>query len=89
VVRNRLHSREARSHPWLLMMRDRTDDDHFPLTRESLATMLDSGRPRIDALLAALEQDGLVQRYRGGIRLLSDACLKRRTCECYRQLSHR
>jgi CRP-like cAMP-binding protein len=89
VACNRLHSLEARCCRWLLMMRDRTDDDDLPLTQENLATMLGSGRPRINALLAGLEQDGLVQRYRGRIRLLTRTRLERRACECYRQLSHK
>jgi CRP-like cAMP-binding protein len=89
VACNRLHSLEARCCRWLLMIRDRTGDDDLPLTQESLATMLGSGRPRINALLAALEQDGLVQRYRGRIRLLNPTGLERRACECYRLLSRR
>jgi CRP-like cAMP-binding protein len=89
VACNRLHSLDTRCCRWLLMMRDRTSDNDLPLTQESLATMLGSGRPRINGLLAALEQDGLLQRYRGRIRLLSLAGLERRACECYRLLSHR
>jgi CRP-like cAMP-binding protein len=84
VACNRLHSLEARCCRWLLMMQDRTGDDDLPLTQESLATMLGSGRPRINGLLAALEQDGLVRRYRGRIRLLTRPGLERRACECYR-----
>jgi DNA-binding GntR family transcriptional regulator len=71
------------------MMLDRTDDGDLPLTQENLATMLGSGRPRINALLAALEHDGLVQRYRGRIRLLTRVGLEQRSCECYRRMSHR
>ena len=89
IACNRLHSLEARCCRWLLMVLDRTGDDHLPLTQESLATMLGSGRPRINGLLAALERDGLVRRYRGLIRLVSRAGLEARACECYRQLSHR
>jgi hypothetical protein len=46
--------------------------------------MLGSGRPRINGLLATLEQDGLVRRQRGQIRLVSRVALERRACECYR-----
>jgi CRP-like cAMP-binding protein len=89
VACNRLHTLEARCCRWLLMMRDRTDNNDLPLTQESLATMLGSGRPRINVLLAALERDGLVQRYRGRIRLLTRAGLEGRACECYRRMSRR
>jgi CRP-like cAMP-binding protein len=87
VACNRLHTLEARCCRWLLMMRDRTDDDSLPLTQENLATMLGGGRPRINALLAVLEQGGLLQRYRGRVRLLSRAGLEARSCECYRRSS--
>jgi CRP-like cAMP-binding protein len=83
---NRLHSLEARCCRWLLMMQDRTGGDDLPLTQESLATMLGSGRPRINGLLAMLELNGLLRRYRGRIRLLSRSGLERRACECYRWL---
>jgi CRP-like cAMP-binding protein len=88
VACNRLHSLESRCCRWLLMMQDRTGDDDLPLTQESLATMLGSGRPRVNGLLAALEQDGLVRRYRGRIRLLNRPGLERRTCECYRLIGY-
>jgi CRP-like cAMP-binding protein len=88
VACNRLHSLEARCCRWLLMMQDRTGDDELPLTQESLATMLGSGRPRINALLAIMELSGLVRRYRGRIRLLSRPGLERRACECYRLLRY-
>jgi hypothetical protein len=58
------------------MMRDRTGEDDLPLTQENLATMPDSGRPRINALLAGLEKDGLVRRFRGRIRLLTRSGLR-------------
>jgi CRP-like cAMP-binding protein len=88
VACNRLHSLESRCCRWLLMMQDRTGDDDLPLTQECLATMLGSGRPRINGLLAALEHDGLVRRYRGRIRLLTRSGLERRACECYRLAGH-
>jgi hypothetical protein len=59
------------------------------LTQENLATMLGSGRPRINALFAAPEQGDLIRRFRGRIRLLNRTGLEGRACECYRQLSRR
>jgi len=88
IACNRLHTLEARCCRWLLMMHDRTGDDDLPLTQESLATMLGSGRPRINGLLATLEQNGLVRRYRGRVRLLSRSGLERRACECYRLIGY-
>jgi CRP-like cAMP-binding protein len=88
VACNRLHSLEVRCCRWLLMMRDRTDADEILLTQESLATMLGGGRPRINVLLARLERDGLIRRYRGRIRLLTRVGLEGRACECYTRLLH-
>jgi CRP-like cAMP-binding protein len=88
IACNRLHSLEARCCRWLLMMQDRTGVDELPLTQEALATILGSGRPRINELLAALELDGLVRRYRGRIRLSIRSGIERRACECYRLLNH-
>jgi hypothetical protein len=48
--------------------------------------MLGGGQPRINGLLALLEQDGLVRRFRGRIRLMSRSGLEARACECYRLL---
>jgi CRP-like cAMP-binding protein len=89
IACGRLHSLEARCCRWLLMMQDRTGADEVPLTQESLATMLGSGRPRINGLLAMLELSGLVRRYRGRIGLLSRSGLEQRACECYRVLRDR
>lgn len=84
VACNRLHSLDARCCRWLLMLHDRTGEADLPLTQEALATMLGSGRPRINALLARMEQDGLLRRLRACIRLHSRRGLERRSCECYR-----
>ena len=86
VACNRLHSLECRSCRWLLMLQDRTGQSDLPLTQESFATLLGSGRPRINGLLASLEQDGLLRRYRGRIRILTRQGLRARACECYRPL---
>jgi CRP-like cAMP-binding protein len=88
VACNRLHNLESRCCRWLLMVQDRTGSDDLPLTQQRLATMLGSGRSRINSLLAMLERDGLVQRDRGRIRLLTRPSLKRRACECYRLIPY-
>lgn len=86
VACNRLHGVKSRCCRWLLMLWDRTDDNDLPLTQELVATMLGGGRPRINGLLALLEQDGLIRRFRGRIRLMSRSGLEARACECYHLL---
>jgi CRP-like cAMP-binding protein len=88
IACNRLHSLLSRCCRWLLTLRDRAAGDDLPLTQENLATLLGSGRPRINALLASLERDGLVRRLRGRIRLLTRPGLEALSCECYNTCRH-
>jgi CRP-like cAMP-binding protein len=83
IACNRLHTLVSRCCRWLLTFQDRVRRDELPLTQESLATLLGGGRPRVNALLALLEQNGLVRRQRGRIRLLTRSGLKAHSCECY------
>jgi CRP-like cAMP-binding protein len=83
IACNRLHSLLSRCCRWLLTLQDRVRRDELPLTQESLATLLGGGRPRVNALLALLERDGLVHRKRGRIRLLTRSGLEAHSCECY------
>lgn len=84
IACNRLHTLHARCCRWLLTMQDTLESNTLPLTQEELATLLGSGRPRVNMLLARLEQDGALRRRRGRIELLSRAPLERDACECYR-----
>jgi CRP-like cAMP-binding protein len=88
IACNRLHSLQSRCCRWLLTIRDRVDSDDLPLTQESLATVIGSGRPRINALLSVLEKEGLVLRRRGHVRLLTRSGLEAHSCECYRAAPH-
>lgn len=54
---------------WLLMARDRLDDDHMPLTHEFLATMLAVYRPSVTLALSDFEARGWIKRGRGNIVL--------------------
>jgi CRP-like cAMP-binding protein len=84
IACNRLHTLHARCCRWLLTMQDTLESDTLPLTQEHLATLLGSGRPRVNLLLAGLERDGALRRQRGRIELLTRVPLERDACECYR-----
>jgi CRP-like cAMP-binding protein len=84
IACNRLHSLMSRCCRGLLTLQDRAGSDDLPLTQENLATLLGGGRPRVNALLARLDRNGLVRRRRGRIRLLARADLEAQSCECYR-----
>jgi CRP-like cAMP-binding protein len=84
IACNRLHSLRARGCRWLLTIQDTLESDISPLTQEDLATLLGSGRPRVNLLLAELEKGGSVRRHRGRIQVLMRGALERDACECYR-----
>jgi CRP-like cAMP-binding protein len=88
IACNRLHGLLARCCRWLLTMRDEVKRDDLPLTQEALATLLGSGRPRINGLLAKLEANGWVQRRRGWIHVLAKDELEAHSCDCYRKVRH-
>jgi CRP-like cAMP-binding protein len=59
VACNGRHSLKERLARWLLMMRDRSDDDVMPIGQDLLAEMLGVQRPSITHAVAHLEKSGL------------------------------
>lgn len=55
---------------WLLMVRDRVDDDAMPLTHEFISSMLGVRRPGVTIALRSFEDAGWISRSRGMITLL-------------------
>ncbi|MGI8550552.1 MAG: Crp/Fnr family transcriptional regulator [Dehalococcoidia bacterium] len=80
---NRLHSVEQRLARWLLLCRDRVGSDVFPLTHETLAGMLGTGRPFMTETASGLEHAGLIQHRRGVIRIVDGRGLEAIACEDY------
>jgi CRP-like cAMP-binding protein len=80
---NGAHSLKQRLARWLLMMRDRHDNDVLPVTQDLLAQMLGVHRPTITNVARALERDGLIACDRGRIAILDRAGLIGASCECY------
>jgi CRP-like cAMP-binding protein len=80
---NGAHSLKQRLARWLLMMRDRHDDDLLPITQDLLAQMLGVHRPTITNVARALERDGLIACDRGRITILDRTGLIGASCECY------
>ncbi|MGH6852722.1 MAG: Crp/Fnr family transcriptional regulator, partial [Methylocella sp.] len=64
VACNGAHSLKARLARWLLMMRDRGDDDVLQITQDLLAEMLGVQRPTITNVALELERAGLIARGR-------------------------
>src|SRR6478609_2188329 len=62
VACNGAHSLKQRLARWLLMMRDRSDEDALAITQNLLAEMLGVQRPTITNAARELEREGLIER---------------------------
>ena len=89
VACNGRHSLKERLARWLLMMRDRSDEDIMPIGQDLLAEMLGVQRPSITHAIAGLEAAGLVERGRQQITILDRQGLIEASCECYRLVRER
>ena len=83
VACNGAHSLKERLARWLLMMRDRSDDDVLLITQSLLAEMLGVQRPTITNAARELERDGLIARGRRQVTILDRQGLTHASCECY------
>jgi CRP-like cAMP-binding protein len=83
VACNGAHSLQERLARWLLMMRDRGDDDALEITQNLLAEMLGVQRPSITRAAHELERGGLIARGRRQITILDRQRLMAASCECY------
>ena len=83
VACNGAHSLKERLARWLLMMRDRSDDDELPITQNLLAEMLGVQRPTITNAVRELECAGWIERGRRQVTILDRQGLEDASCECY------
>ena len=83
VACNGAHSLKERLARWLLMMRDRSDEDALPITQNLLAEMLGVQRPSITNVARELEHAGLIERGRQQVTILDRQGLIEASCECY------
>ena len=84
VACNGAHSLKERLARWLLMMRDRGDDDTLQITQNLLAEMLGVHRPSITNAARELEDAGLIVRSRQHVAIVDRKGLVKASCECYR-----
>jgi CRP-like cAMP-binding protein len=83
VACNGAHSLTQRLARWILMMRDRADDDRLSITHDLLAEMLGVHRPSITNAIRQLTRKRLIKLSRGGVTLLDRQGLIAESCECY------
>jgi CRP-like cAMP-binding protein len=84
VACNGAHSLRQRLARWLLMMRDRSDNDTLRISQNLLAEMLGVQRPSITNAARELERTGLIARGRREVTILDRPGLVAASCECYR-----
>jgi CRP-like cAMP-binding protein len=89
VACNGAHSLKQRLARWLLMMRDRSDDDALPITQSLLGEMLGVQRPTITNAAEELERAGSIQRGRRQVTILDRRRLTQASCECYQLVRER
>jgi CRP-like cAMP-binding protein len=89
VACNGAHSLKERLARWLLMMRDRGDDDALQITQSLLAEMLGVQRPTITNAARELEGAGLIERGLRQITILNRKGLVEASCECYQLVRKR
>jgi CRP-like cAMP-binding protein len=83
VACNGVHSLNQRLARWLLMMRDRCDDDAMLITQSLLAEMLGVQRPSITNAAREFERAGLIARGLRQVTILDRRGLMKASCECY------
>jgi CRP-like cAMP-binding protein len=79
----RFHGIEERLSYWLLMIDDRTHEDHFDLTHQYMADMLGVQRSAVTLAASTMQANGLISYSRGQIHVVSRAGLLATCCECY------
>ena len=89
VACNGAHSLKQRLARWLLMMRDRSDEDALPITQSLLAEMLGVQRPTITNAAGELERAGLIARGHRHVTILDRRGLAQESCECYQLVKAR
>ena len=83
VACNGAHSLKQRLARWLMMMRDRSDDDTLSITQNLLAEMLGVQRPTITNVVRELKDADLIAPGRRQITILDRPGLLQASCECY------
>src|SRR5207244_11369672 len=78
---NGAHGLKERLARWLLMMRDRSDEDTLPITQDLLAAMLGVQRPTITNAAREVERKGLIKRGRKESTILTRRGLIKASCE--------
>jgi CRP-like cAMP-binding protein len=78
------HSVAQRLARWLLTMHDYAESNEFVMSQADIAAMLGVRRVGVSKAAAEFQAASLMTYSRTRIRILNEAGLKKRSCECYR-----
>lgn len=81
---NRKHVVVARLARWLLVTADGIGRDEIGITHEFLATMLGVRRSGVTEAAQVLQEKGVIQYKRAGVRIIDRPGLEAASCECSR-----
>ena len=87
AVCNSRHRLEERLCTWLLMIQDRTNASHLPLTHEAISQHLGTRRAGVTNFCNVLRDNGVIAYHRALITILDRNKLQESACECYGKLS--
>jgi CRP-like cAMP-binding protein len=87
AVCNSRHRLEERLCTWLLMIQDRSDASHLPLTHEAISQHLGTRRAGVTNFCNVLRDNGVIAYHRAMITVLNRQALEDSACECYRKVS--
>jgi CRP-like cAMP-binding protein len=83
VACNRLHTTEERCCRWLLGVHDRLGRARFELKVRFLARAMGVKNSEVAAIVASLEQDGMIVYDGSSLTIHDSVGLRRRACRCY------
>jgi CRP-like cAMP-binding protein len=86
---NRHHDVEQRLSRWLLMVRDRVEDDRLQLTQQFLSWMLGVRNQAVSRAAMMLQRRGAIDYSRGTVEILDRKKLEATACACYELMIQR
>jgi CRP-like cAMP-binding protein len=84
AVCNRLHSVDQQLCRWLLLSHDRLQTNELVMTHDMIANMLGTRREGVTVAAGKLQDAGLINYYRGRIKIIDRVGLEETVCECYK-----
>lgn len=78
-----LHSAEQRTCRWLLMVHDRLQGGHVPISHRRLAEMLGLGSQAVTRTSNALTSGGAIEVREDGFNIVDRGRIEAASCECY------